>query len=86
MAHKGAQRIRNIAIVGHRGSGKTSLNEAILFEAGVVNRLGTVADGSTVSDSEPDEQEREMSIGSDHSKSAWIVRAFDKTLNSSISV
>ncbi len=62
MAHKGAQRIRNIAIVGHRGSGKTSLNEAILFEAGVVNRLGTVGDGTTVSDSEPDEQEREMSI------------------------
>jgi elongation factor G len=62
VAHKGAQRIRNIAIVGHRGSGKTSLNEAILFEAGVVNRLGTIADGSTVSDSEPDEQEREMSI------------------------
>ena len=62
MAHKGAQRIRNIAIVGHRGSGKTSLNEAILFEAGVINRLGTVADGATVSDSEPDEAEREMSI------------------------
>jgi elongation factor G len=62
MAHKGAQRIRNIAIVGHRGSGKTSLNEALLFEAGVINRLGNVADGSTVSDSEPDEQEREMSI------------------------
>src|SRR5439155_26452585 len=62
MAHKGAQRIRNIAIVGHRGSGKTSLNEAILYEAGVINRLGTVGDGTTVSDSEPDEQEREMSI------------------------
>jgi elongation factor G len=62
LAHKGAQRIRNIAIVGHRGSGKTSLNEAILFEAGIVNRLGNVADGSTVSDSEADEQEREMSI------------------------
>jgi elongation factor G len=62
LAHKGAQRIRNIAIVGHRGSGKTSLNEAILYEAGVINRLGTVADGSTVSDSESDEQEREMSI------------------------
>src|SRR3954447_15707667 len=63
MAHKGAQRIRNIAIVGHRGSGKTSLNEAILFEAGVINRLGTVGDGTTVSDSEPDEADREMSIG-----------------------
>jgi elongation factor G len=62
LAHKGAQRIRNIAIVGHRGSGKTSLNEAILYEAGVINRLGSVGDGSTVSDSEPDEQEREMSI------------------------
>jgi elongation factor G len=62
VAHKGAQRIRNAAIVGHRGSGKTSLNEALLFEAGALNRLGSVADGSTVSDSEPDEAEREMSI------------------------
>jgi elongation factor G len=62
VAHKGAQRIRNVAIVGHRGSGKTSLNEALLFEAGATNRLGSVADGSTVSDSEPDEVEREMSI------------------------
>jgi elongation factor G len=61
--HKAADRIRNVALIGHRGCGKTSLHEAMLFEAGAVNRLGTVADGSTVSDHEPDEQEREMSIG-----------------------
>jgi elongation factor G len=63
VGHKAADRIRNVALIGHRGSGKTSLCEALLFEAGVVNRLGRVEDGSTVSDFEPDEQERSMSIG-----------------------
>src|SRR3954447_21122066 len=63
MSHKAADRIRNVALIGHRGSGKTSLHEALLFEAGVINRLGRVEDGTTTSDYEPDEQAREMSIG-----------------------
>jgi elongation factor G len=61
--HKAADRIRNVALIGHRGCGKTSLHEAILFEAGATRRLGTVGEGTTTSDHEPDEHEREMSIG-----------------------
>ncbi len=66
-----ADRIRNVALVGHRGSGKTSVNEALLFQAGAVNRLGTVLDGTTASDSDPDEQARQMSISASLSSFDW---------------
>jgi elongation factor G len=69
--HKAADRIRNVALVGHRGTGKTSLHEAILFQAGVINRLGTIADGTTVSDSDPDEKARQMSISLALSSFGW---------------
>lgn len=54
--------IRNIAIVGHGGCGKTALVSALLFDMGAVNRLGRVEDGTTVTDFDPDELERKISL------------------------
>src|SRR6202051_153200 len=69
-----ADRIRNVALVGHRGAGKTSLHEALLFEAGATSRLGSVPDGTTVSDADPDEQSRQMSISASLSSFEWKER------------
>ena len=54
--------IRNLGLFGHVGSGKTSLAEAMLFNSKAINRLGKVEEGSTVTDYDPDEIKRTMSI------------------------
>lgn len=62
MANFGKEKIRNIALIGHGGEGKTSLAEAMLYEAGMIPRLGKVDDGSTACDFDAEEIGRKMSI------------------------
>lgn len=62
MANYVPENIRNLSLLSHNGAGKTSLAEAILFTAKVVNRLGRVDDGSSTSDYDPAEQKRNISI------------------------
>ncbi|MDP2842632.1 MAG: GTP-binding protein, partial [Acetobacterium sp.] len=56
--------IRNILILGHGGSGKTTLTEALAFNAGAVDRMGKIDEGNTLSDFDPEEKRREFSISS----------------------
>jgi elongation factor G len=65
------ENIRNVALVGHGGSGKTSLAEALLFTAGQTTRLGRTEDGNTVTDYEPEEIERKLSLGLSTASVPW---------------
>jgi len=58
------KKIRNIALMGHGNSGKTSLAESMLFATGVLDRLGRVTDGNTVCDYDPEEIKRQITISS----------------------
>src|SRR5207248_568693 len=55
-------KIRNVALVGHSGAGKTTLLEALLFASGAITRMGNVEDGNTVSDHDPEEIRRGISV------------------------
>ena len=62
MKEYASENIRNVALTGHQGAGKTSLVEALVYNSGVTNRLGTVEEGNTVSDWDDDEKDRGLSL------------------------
>jgi elongation factor G len=65
------EKLRNVALVGHGGAGKTSLAEVMLYKAGVTNRIGRVEDGNTVMDYEPEELKRQSSISGSFHQFKW---------------
>src|SRR5712692_4821468 len=66
-----AASIRNVAIVGHTGSGKTQLASAILFDAGMINRFGKVDDGTTVTDFDEEEIARKHTLSASLAHVEW---------------
>src|SRR5215472_339272 len=69
--------IRNFAIVGHASCGKTMLSEAMLECAGVINRMGSIAAGSTVSDYHDSEQQRQISVSATLMHLEWLGKKFN---------
>ena len=65
------EKIRNVAIVGHGGSGTTSLTEALLYRSGAINRMCKVEDGQTTTDYEPEEIKRGVSVNATLAPVEW---------------
>ena len=70
------EKIRNVVLLGHGSSGKTTLTEAILFNQGLTSRMGRVEDGNTVSDYTKEEIARKFSIGT------GLIHRMEKTIRS----
>jgi elongation factor G len=77
MSSKEPGKIRNVAVIGHRGTGKTSLVEALLYESGTTNRLGSVSEKSTVTDHDDEERRRGMSISATVTHLDWDGRTIN---------
>lgn len=71
MKDYGAESIRNVCLLGHGGAGKTTLAEAMLHVAGATDRFGSVVDGNTVMDYDPEEVRRQISIGTSLAPIEW---------------
>jgi elongation factor G len=71
MAKIDVQKIRNVAVIAHGSAGKTSLVEAMLFDSGAINRLGTIEAGNTVTDFEPEEVDKQITISSSLAHCTW---------------
>ena len=66
-----AEKIRNITLMGHAGSGKTSLVEAMIYNSGAINRMGLVPEGNTISDFSAEEKERGSSVNTSYAVCEW---------------
>ena len=71
MNEPGARSLRNVAVIANRGAGKTSLAEAILFTTGAISTLGSVTQGTTVSDFEPEEIHHRSSVSTSLLRCSW---------------
>ncbi len=71
MANFGVERIRNFAIVAHGGAGKTKLAEVMLYDARAIDRVGSIQDGTTVMDYEPEEVERKITLSTSVAFCEW---------------